>query len=177
MPRRNCKVVSRAFQHFGSFSPSRGLAKTRTFGLAYSGAALLVLVPGCATEPPPTAYVPPKPVVVDVLEQDYGYIFNPGGDIPTGRIVFQVRNQSGLAHDLSLVVLPEDMPAIIDQLRSPNRRAIVTRVRLPSHDPGSSDAFAVDLAPGRYALLCFERDGTGGVHALEGMAVEFRVRS
>jgi hypothetical protein len=42
--------------------------------------------------------------------------------------------------------------------------------------PGKSDAFAVDLAPGRYAMVDFVRDREGVINGLKGMNSEFRVR-
>ncbi len=140
--------------------------------------ALLSLLGACAEgRQSASGYLPARPAIVDVVEQDHGYALDPPGELRAGRVVFRVRNRSGLTHDLSLVALPEDVPSIVEQLRSPDRRAVVTRARLPSRPPRSSDAFAVDLAPGRYALLCFEKDGDGQVHALKGMAVELRVLS
>ncbi len=145
--------------------------------LLVGGLALAAVLAGCTTtRPAPSAYLPPGPAIIEVIEQDYGYVLEPAGDIPPGRSVFHLRNASGLAHDLSLVALPEDVPPIGDQLRSTNRRAVATLARRPSRPPGGRDVFAVDLRPGRYALLCFEDDGTGRSHALRGQTVEFRVR-
>lgn len=138
---------------------------------------LVALTGACARAPAPTGYLPAAPAIVDVVEQDYGYALGGGADIPPGRAVFRVANRSRLAHDLSLVALPDDVPPIIDQLRSSDRRVVATLARLPSRPPGSNDAFAVDLAPGRYALLCFQKEGTEEPHAFKGMVVEFRVGS
>lgn len=143
------------------------------FSAATCGAALLS---GCASGPHTAAYLPSGPEVVQVVEQDRSYALD-RREIPAGRALFRVENRSMLAHDLSLVALAEDMPPINDQLRSSNRRAVATLARLPSRPSGSSDALAVDLVPGRYALLCFEKDGTGEPHALLGMAVELRAVS
>jgi hypothetical protein len=41
--------------------------------------------------------------------------------------------------------------------------------------PGGNGAVAVDLGPGRYALICFLTDDDGQSHALKGMATEFRI--
>ncbi|MEJ7764125.1 MAG: hypothetical protein WKF86_01390 [Acidimicrobiales bacterium] len=136
---------------------------------------MLALVGGCGRGPRPQVYVPAGPAVVEVVEHDYGYALDRRGGIPTGRVVFRMVSRSGLSHDLSLVALPEDLPPIVEQLRSPERRAVTTLVRLQSHPAGSTDAFAVDLAAGRYALLCFEVDGDGETHAVKGMAMELRV--
>lgn len=134
---------------------------------------MLALLGGCTTEKRTVAYLPSGPQIVQVAEHDHSYVLD-RGEIPAGRAVFRVENRSRLAHDLTLVGLLEDMPPINEQLRSGNRRAVATLARLPSRPPGSSDALAVDLPPGRYALLCFEKDDTGQAHALLGMAVELR---
>lgn len=137
---------------------------------------LLALLGGCGPRSESRGYLPPRPTIVEVVEHERSYRISPR-QLPAGRTVLQVMNRSSLKHDLSLVAVPEDMPPIAQQLRSPDRRAIATMARLPSREPGSTDAFAVDLPPGRYALLCFEKDGTGTPHARLGMAAEFRVVS
>lgn len=153
------------------------MKKTTNVAARIAATMLLVLLGGCAKQRAPAGFLPAGPTVVDVVEHDHGYTLARQGDIPVGRAVFRVSNRSALSHDLSLVALPEDVPPILDQLRSADRRAVATLARLPSRPPGTSDAFAVELAPGRYALLCFVVDGTGGTHASKGMAVEFRVAS
>ncbi len=152
-------------------------AERRSARLVGGAVVLLVLLGGCAREQAPAGYLPSGPAVVEVVEQDHGYLLDPKGEIPAGRTVFRVRNPSALAHDLSLVALPEDLPPIIEQLRSDDRQTVITLARLPSRPPGSADAFAVDLPAGRYALVCFEKDAGGEVHALKGQAVELRVVS
>lgn len=42
--------------------------------------------------------------------------------------------------------------------------------------PGETDAFAVDLVPGRYGMVDFQRDRKGVSNAVKGMYSEFRVR-
>ncbi len=156
--------------------PASAFMKTPIAGVLAT-VALGALTIGCGgVADPATAYLPPGPTVVEVAEHHLGYVLE-RTEIPQGRAVFRVVNSSGLDHDLSLVVLPEDLPPIVEQLRGSDRRAVDTLARLPSRSPGSSDAFAVDLVPGRYALLCFETDGGHEPHALRGMAMEFRVVS
>lgn len=155
----------------------RSLGRALRRRLVPVGVTLLALLSGCASGSGPIVSLPAGPAIINVVEQDLDYVLDHQGEIPAGRAVLRIRNRSRLSHDLSLVALPEDVPPINEQLRSPGRRAVTTLARLPSRPPGSTDAFAVDLAPGRYALLCFEQDGTGGTHALKGMAVEFRVSS
>lgn len=95
--------------------------------------------------------------------------------VPTGRLVFRITNAGASDHSLVLVSLPEDLPPIVDQLLSDDRRGVPTFAKLPVRPPGSHDTFAVDLAPGRYGLVCFVTDADGVSHAAKGMASEFRV--
>lgn len=142
------------------------------------GLVLATLLGGCTTtatmQSGPADDLPPPPTVVQVVEQDHAFVLS-RAEIPAGRVVFQRVNRSRLAHDLSLVAMPEDMPPITEQLEGGDRRVVSGLASLPSHPPASRDAFAVDLTPGRYGLVCWERDGTGVAHAHMGMAVEFRV--
>lgn len=112
--------------------------------------------------------------MVDVAMREYRFDYRP----PTtaGRTVFRVRNAGHRAHELTLVPLPEDLPPIKTQLGSKKRRSLPPLFFLPPRGPGSSDTFAVDLPPGRYALLCFLVDSDKIAHALKGMNSEFRVR-
>ncbi|MBW3613702.1 MAG: hypothetical protein KY439_00105 [Actinobacteria bacterium] len=148
--------------------------------LVRTGLALAaVVVGGCTTTTTTGAGtsddLPPAPTIIEAVEQDHGYVLS-RSEVPAGRVVFQRVNRSGLAHDLSLVEMPEDMPPIGEQLKGATRRVVSGLATLPSHPPGSRDAFAVDLTPGRYGLICWERDGTSVPHAHMGMAVELRVR-
>jgi len=98
------------------------------------------------------------------------------GPIPRGRVVFHVVNRGHVAHRMSVVPLPEDLPPIEVQLHGDDRRALSTLAAVPDTQPGDSAEVAVDLGPGRYALICFITDPDGQSHALKGMASEFRIR-
>jgi hypothetical protein len=95
-------------------------------------------------------------------------------EVPSGRVVFQFSNAGQVDHELRLVTLPEDLPPLAEQLRSEQRQALPTTAILDQQKPGGSGAFAVDLAPGRYGLVCFLEDAQGERHALKGMNSEFR---
>ena len=95
--------------------------------------------------------------------------------VPAGRQFFRIRNAGSQLHSLVLVSIDEDVPPILEQLRSENRRGAATFAKLPHRPPGSQDTFAVDLTPGRYGLICFVVDPDGVSHALKGMASEIRV--
>jgi hypothetical protein len=92
-----------------------------------------------------------------------------------GRLVFEIRNTGRLSHELVVVVLPEDVPPIDEQLHSENRIVIPNIASIAPQPPGGRGTFAVDLEPGRYALLCFVREPDGEPHALKGMNSEFTI--
>lgn len=151
-----------------------GLAATRLGGRRTGAAAALLAgtVGGCA--PPQGSPPPPRPPVVNVVMEEYSFTLD--RPVPAGRVVFQVRNEGTTGHDLVLAPLAEDIPPIHEQLRGEERRFVEPLAGIPSRPPGATGTFAVDLAPGRYALLCFEADPDGVVHARKGMARELRVR-
>jgi len=103
------------------------------------------------------------------------YAFRHPPTVPPGRQVFRVTNAGSAPHSLVLVALADDVPPILEQLRSDTRRATPTLAKLPSRPPGSHDTFAVELPAGRYGLVCFVIAPDGVSHATKGMASEFRV--
>jgi len=103
------------------------------------------------------------------------YAFQHPPTVPTGRQVFRVSNAGNEPHSLVLVALGDDVPPILEQLRSDTRRGTPTLAKLLPHLPGSHDTFAVELPPGRYGLVCFVTAPNGLSHAVKGMASEFRV--
>lgn len=106
--------------------------------------------------------------------REYRFDYKPV--IPAGPVVFRVSNEGRLDHELLLTVLPEGFPPIDAQLHGSIRRPLGILGKLPRHRPGAGGAFAVDLAPGRYAMISFVA-GTDGVQDdLKGMSSEFRVR-
>jgi hypothetical protein len=74
-----------------------------------------------------------------------------------------------------LIAVGDDIPPIDQQLRSGNRLVVPTVARLSPRGPGRWGTFAVDLPPGRYAMVCFVKDPDGGQHAQKGMSAEFRI--
>jgi hypothetical protein len=132
--------------------------------------ALTLFVLAACTPPAP---LPPAPVELR-LELDE-YSFELSGTPEPGRVVVEVDNVGALDHEVVLVILPEDVPPILEQLRSEQRRTVATLAYLPPRAPGERGSFALDLEPGRYAFLCFVQDDDGPSHALKGMALELRV--
>ncbi len=104
------------------------------------------------------------------------YLFDYDAPSAPGRVVFDVRNNGRLGHQLVLIHLPEGVPSIDRQLRSKDRKVVATVATLAPRGPGRRGTFAVDLDPGRYATVCFVNDADGQ-HAQKGMNAEFRIRS
>lgn len=133
--------------------------------------AVAAVAAGCGNEA--SATLPPTPVKLAVTMEEFA--FEHRQEVPAGRVVIEAANTGQLEHELQLIPLPEDLPPIPEQLRSEERRAVPTTAILDSREPGGTGVLAVDLAPGRYGLVCFVLDGDGVAHALKGMSSEFRV--
>lgn len=132
--------------------------------------ALLVLAPSCRTA---TEEFPPRPQIVSVTMKEYGFVYEPPA--ASGRIVFNLENTGRLDHEAVLIALGDEIPPIDQQLRSGERLVVPTVARPLRRTPGAFGSFAVDLPPGRYAMVCFVQDGDGGQHAQKGMSAEFRI--
>lgn len=114
----------------------------------------------------------PTPVVPVTMSE---YRFKLAPSVPSGRVVFRMRNAGRLAHRVTLVPVPEDMAPIDVQLRGAERRFLEPFAGMPERRPGMTSSFAVDLEPGRrYAFVCFTVDRDNRSHAQKGMAAEFR---
>jgi len=151
-------------------------APARPAGIAVTvGCAVVVTVLG-ACQPSvsrPPAPLPPAPAVVEVTMREFR--FDHQRDVPAGRVVFQLRNDGRLEHELTLLPLAEDVPPISEQVSGSQRRQLAPFAGVYPRQPGTTDTFAVDLVAGRrYALLCYLRDSDGTSHARKGMASEFR---
>lgn len=133
-------------------------------------AVALTVLGSCRASPG----LPKSPPVVDVTMSEYRFAL--AASVPAGRVVFRVANAGTQEHELALVVLPADYPEnTMDQLRSTKRRALATRAYLPRRPGGASGTFAVELAKGRYAFMCFVPGADGEAHALKGMTLQFDV--
>ncbi|HUP70497.1 MAG TPA: hypothetical protein VM142_11890 [Acidimicrobiales bacterium] len=118
--------------------------------------------------------LPPGPAKVSVAMSENRFAYQPPRS--TGRVVFEARNEGHVDHELVLVIVPEDLPPLDEQLRSGTRRVIATLASVPRRQPGRRGTFAVDLEPGRYGIICFVQDADGVQHAQKGMSSEFRLR-
>lgn len=132
---------------------------------------LVVTVAASCEASPPS--LPAGPATVGITMSEHRFSYEP--PTSTGRVVFAVRNEGRVDHELVLVEVPADLPPLEDQLRSANRRVIATLASVPRRQPGRTGTFAVDLAPGRYGLICFVEDADGVQHAQKGMSSEFRL--
>lgn len=117
--------------------------------------------------------LPAGPAVVDVSMLENRFEYKP--TVPSGRVVFRVTNVGREDHRLALLPLPENIPPIDEQLRSPNRTPISPFAGTRPLRPGQRSSIAVDLQPGvRYAFICFLLNQEGQSHAQLGMSSEFR---
>lgn len=114
------------------------------------------------------------PVATTVVMRDYHFQYDPR--IAAGRVVFTVHNQGPSVHQMALLPLPAGFPPIAQQLASSVRRPLGTLSYSRPIESGGSDTFAVDLVPGRYAMLSLTHDTKGVPDDLKGMAVEIQVR-
>lgn len=116
---------------------------------------------------------PPSVPEVEVAMRDYAFEFDT--PVPSGRVVFRVHNAGSVPHRVTLVPLPEDLPPIDEQLQSDQRRSVTPVGAVNPRKPGGGSVFSVDLQEGRrYALICYEEDDDGAVHARKGGNAEFR---
>ncbi|MDQ3897584.1 MAG: glycoside hydrolase, partial [Actinomycetota bacterium] len=131
-------------------------------------------LPGCRAGTADRGPLPVGAPEVHVTMDEYG--FEPDRVIPAGRVVFRVHNAGRRTHMLTLVPLPEDMPAIDVQLHGETRRSLDDFAGIYPRQPGGDGTFAVDLVAGqRFAMICFSQDPDEDVHhALKGMTYEFR---
>lgn len=143
-------------------------------GIGVRAVLVGALVSGCGGGPAgPDAPLPGSPPVAVVTTGEYR--FQHDGVIPGGRVVFQVRNEGSLWHQLSILPLSDDLPPIDQQLKGSERSVIRPFAGVAPQPPGDGGSFAVDLERGqRYALVCFVRDPDNATHAVKGMSLEFR---
>lgn len=156
---------------FGLWS---GSTRTRSGGARRRvlAAACLVALAACASTD--AAPLPPSPPVIDVTMRDYAFDF--GTPVPRGRVVFRVRNAGDQVHRMTLVYLPKDVPPLAEQVAGTERVVVDALAGIPNRPPGAVDRVAVDLDPGRWAMVCFIIDPEGTSHARKGMASEFEVK-
>lgn len=146
-------------------------ARTRRFRATRLLATLLATSCRASAAPAPD---PPSPVPELVVTMvDHRFEYDPS--IPSGPVLFRVDNVGSVAHDLRLIPLDDDVPAIEEQLRGTQRRVVTPLAAVRPRPPGTDGAFVVDLEPGRrYALICSLITKERQAHSRLGMASEFR---
>lgn len=117
--------------------------------------------------------LPAEPATVEVGLREHAFAFD--RPVPAGRVVFRVRNRGDEPHDLVLLQLPTDTVGIDELLEFATPRGLPPVATVPPRQPDETARFAADLAPGRYALVCFVEDADGTPHFHKGMAAEFEV--
>ncbi len=133
--------------------------------------APVALAVSCAQAKRP-AYLPPSPPVVDIAMREFAYDYRPPPH--AGQMVLRLHNVGKQQHELFFTALPDDMPPLDEQLHGPVRRPLlaIADVRV---EPGATDSIAVNLAPGRYGILCLISGPDGVPNSLKGMNSEFRL--
>lgn len=137
----------------------------------------LLIASACISRPP-AGPRPPRPTVMKVTAREYGFEYAQAGKVVSqGRVALEMENKGRLHHQLTMIIVPEDMPGTIkEEARSSDTHRVFENVfALPARPPGGRGSFAVDLEPGRYAMVCLVEDRGGTLHAQKGMASEFRV--
>lgn len=133
--------------------------------------AAVLLLGSCQASPPA---LPAVVTVVDVTMREYAYGYEAA--IPAGRVVLELHNADDVGHELVLLAMEEEFPLTIGEVaRTPEQEAFPTVADLPTMEPGGRGVVALDLAPGRYAMICLLDDPDGENHFQKGMSSEFRV--
>lgn len=144
-------------------------------GLRWTAMAGGVVAVAAVMWAPPTP-ARPSPTTLETTVSDGTLTVEPD-TVPPGRVVVRARHAGQEAHQVVVLPLPEDMDASLHEaLNSTTRRAMTVLADLPAREPGKETVFAVDLPPGRYGLVCFQKGADDESHAANGENAEFTVR-
>ncbi|MGI8427240.1 MAG: hypothetical protein ACR2FO_08110 [Actinomycetota bacterium] len=118
--------------------------------------------------------LPAGPVTVNVSMSEYRFDYRPPAE--SGRVIFRVVNEGAVQHEIRVVRIPKELLPIDQQIRG-SKHSVAEHLRSSvALDPGQDSVFALDLAPGRYGLICFiPGPEAGSTHAFAGMTSEFRI--
>lgn len=140
-------------------------------GAVPGGLGALLLAACMATPSPP---LPPPVPIVDIGMSEYR--FDHFAVVQAGRTIFRVKNVGSEDHEFTLVALPPDFHDPVSSLFDGGEsRTIATTALVFAKPPGDEARLAVDLFPGRYALICFVEDPSGTQHMRRGMFSELTV--
>lgn len=135
-----------------------------------AGAAATVALAGCIRAAP----LPPQPTIVEVAMRDHAFDVEPAPPLPPGRVVFEARNAGEARHELAIVALPDRDTD--QQTESSGGMVVPTLGVIHARAPDERGRVAVDLTPGRYALVCLVKTDEGVAHTELGQRVDFEVR-
>jgi uncharacterized cupredoxin-like copper-binding protein len=123
---------------------------------------------------------------VDVAAVDYAFEGVPE-TLPAGTVTFGFSNEGDEMHEMLMVRLKDPSTTIEDLVKLSDREAQekIDFLGASFGPPGASDIESKELAPGKYALLCFvpvgstsekaARKADGPPHVARGMSAEFTV--
>lgn len=118
---------------------------------------------------------PAGPATLTVTQRE-GLLELDRQEVPAGRVVVRAHNVGREPHEVVVLPLPADMEeTLAEALRSERRRAVTVLAALSPREAGGEAVFALDLPPGRYALVCFQSGSDGQSHARAGEHAEFTV--
>lgn len=138
-------------------------------------ACLASLLPAAAGASTVTA--PARPHQVTITAHDYA--FDAPDTLPAGLTTITLRNRGHELHHVQLVRLEggHTLPDFLGGLKAggppPEWAHLVGGPNTPV--PGADAAATLDLAPGRYALVCFIPSADGAPHVMKGMSRELTV--
>ena len=149
---------------------------------------LLLVVLGAATtaayvgvrnhprDPAPVPMVPPAVRIVDVMASNYA--FDAPDSLVAGPVAFRLANHGAELHHLVIVPLPagKNVGDLMREAEGDHLPAWAAPIGGPNAiDPGSHTETILELAPGRYAMVCIIPAADGMMHLKKGMAHEFVV--
>lgn len=143
-----------------------GLGSPRAAGIALG---LTLLATACTAAVDSDLFTPQ---IVEITLSDYAFHYD--GPLRPGRVVFRVRNEGDVDHEVALVELPDDV-ADVHELVDSDRIGVAPVYTMASRAPGETGVFAVDLAQGRYGLLGFGQDSQGTPYYRKGMVADLDV--
>lgn len=124
----------------------------------------------------PDIPLPAPPATVTLTVSEYRITRQPD-QLRQGRVVLDVTNAGRLAHQITVFPIPAGLSGSLDQqLRSARRIPASPLAVLPTVAATEHNTIALDLARGRYGLVCFLKDDDGTSHAVKGVNAELHVR-